>query len=426
MIPSYQEEIRIHKNKDRIFWVVVIVMTAFLFFFFQGYYPNYERFFNQEDTSKQAFLKPFGIIDIHVFPSPDNIFINGEPYNNNSKTIFDLGEYTISIQKKWYLPITLLLDITKKNPFYTTVVNLFANPEYSPLPLAFSGLSLYGDFFLLHDTSTGSLLVVDTDFQILHRIETTYEHIGWQYFTDGNNILSYSQSTEKFSNIIDRETGIPLQCTNISYYGEKLFCHDTMRFAGPTLSNIREKILAINDRIVVTPEYIYNGDNTNTSWKYFEYQTGALQFPEAVVHIGKIPYFFEKWILFPVDQTDVAVTPLKKPDWWMDIISQVWEFDGETILFGEKQGKGIFRIVDSEKEYSKTLDLEHTTDVKVYKISGAYIFVTQKTAYVYYKGATEILKILDDVDVIRMVDAKIFFNKEGKSYLVDLLRKEVK
>lgn len=100
MIPSYQEEIRIHKNKDRIFWVIVIIMTIFLYFFFQGYYPNYERFLNREDTSKQAFLKPFGIIDIHVFPSPDKILINNEQYNNNSKTIFDLGEYTVSIQKK--------------------------------------------------------------------------------------------------------------------------------------------------------------------------------------------------------------------------------------------------------------------------------------------------------------------------------------
>lgn len=110
----------------------------------------------------------------------------------------------------------------------------------------------------------------------------------------------------------------------------------------------------------------------------------------------------------------------------MDTISQVWEFDGETILLGEKEGKGIFRIVDSEKEYSKTIDLEHTTDVKVYKISGAYLFITPKTAYIYYKGATEILKVLDGVDVIRMVDAKIFFNKEGKSFVVDLLRKETK
>ena len=44
MIPSYQEELRIRKNKDYIFWLVVIIMTFFLYFFFQGYYPNYERF----------------------------------------------------------------------------------------------------------------------------------------------------------------------------------------------------------------------------------------------------------------------------------------------------------------------------------------------------------------------------------------------
>lgn len=100
MIPSYQEEIRKHKSKDRIFWVIVATMTVFLYFFFQGYYPNYERFFDQKDASKQAFLKPFGIIDIHVFPSPDGIWINNEYYNNNSKTIFDLGGYTVSIQKK--------------------------------------------------------------------------------------------------------------------------------------------------------------------------------------------------------------------------------------------------------------------------------------------------------------------------------------
>lgn len=100
MIPSYQEEIRIRKNKDRLFWVIVAIMTTFLYFFFQGYYPNYERILDRTDTSKQAFLKPFGIIDVHVFPSPDSILINNESYNNNSKTIFDLGDYELSIRKE--------------------------------------------------------------------------------------------------------------------------------------------------------------------------------------------------------------------------------------------------------------------------------------------------------------------------------------
>lgn len=426
MIPSYQEEIRIHKSKDRIFWVIVTLMTVFLYFFFQGYYPNYERFLDRTDTSKQAFLKPFGIIDIHVFPSPDSIRINNESYNNNSKTIFDLGAYAITIEKKGYLSVAFPIDITKKAPFYTNVVNLFALPEYSTLPFVFKNLSLYNNSFLLHTTNTGSFLLVDTDFQVLQEIQTVYAHIGGLYFTDGNNILSYSLDTEKFLPVIARETGLPLQCTHISYYGDKLFCHDTMRFVGPKTSDIREKILAINDTIVVTPKYIYNQDSTNTSWKYFEYQTGALQLPDSLVHINKIPYFFEKGILSPVDKTDSIKTPLKKPDWGMDILSQVREFDNEAMLLGEKDGKGRFRIIDMEKEYSGVFDFEHTQDVQVYKISGTYVFTTPKAAYIYYKGAKEIIKILDGVDIIRMVDAKIFFNKEGKSFVVDLLRKEVK
>lgn len=371
-------------------------------------------------------MKPFGIIDIRVFPSPDSIYINNEPYNNNSKTIFDLGEYTVSIQKEGYLAITFPIDITKKNPFYTNVVNLFALPEYSRLPFAFKRLSLSHDLSLLHMTETGSFLLVDADFQVLQGIKTEYTPIGGLYFTDGTTLWSYSLDTGKFLNVLDRETGLPVQCRRASLYGEKLFCHDTMQFVGSKTSDIREKILAINDTVIVTPKYVYNGDMTNTSWKYFEYQTGALSLPDSVVHIHKIPYFFEKGKLSPVDATDSATNPLGKSDWGMDVISQAREFDGETILLGEKQGHGRFRIINTEKQYDGVFDFEHTADVQVRKLSGAYIFTTPKAAYIYYKGAKEIVKILDGVDIIRVVDAKIFFNKEGKSFVVDLLRKEVK
>lgn len=109
----------------------------------------------------------------------------------------------------------------------------------------------------------------------------------------------------------------------------------------------------------------------------------------------------------------------------MDILSQVQEFSGETILLGEKGGQGKFRIIDAEKQYSGVFDFEHTLNVKTHKVNGAYVFTTPKAAYLYYKGAKEIMKILDGVDIIRMVEAKIFFNKDGGSYMLDLLRKEV-
>lgn len=123
-------------------------------------------------------------------------------------------------------------------------------------------------------------------------IQTAYKPIGGHYFTDEGNIMSYSLDTKKFSSVLDTKTNLSLHCKDVSYYEKEVFCHDIMRFIGPKTSDIQEEILAINDNIVVTPKYIYNQDSTNTSWKYFEYQTGALHFPESVVHINKIPYLF--------------------------------------------------------------------------------------------------------------------------------------
>lgn len=160
--------------------------------------------------------------------------------------------------------------------------------------MAFETLTPESDLYLLGTTATGSFLLVDTDFRLIRSIQTIYKHIGGLYFTDGSNIFLYSQNTETFTSVMDHVTGLPLRCTKVDYYGEQLFCRDTMQFIGPKTSDIHETILAINDNVVVTPKYVYNQDSTNTTWKYFEYQTGALGLPDTIVHIGKIPYVLEK------------------------------------------------------------------------------------------------------------------------------------
>lgn len=40
MLESYYEEIARKKRAARIFWLVVFIFAGFLFFFFQGYYPD--------------------------------------------------------------------------------------------------------------------------------------------------------------------------------------------------------------------------------------------------------------------------------------------------------------------------------------------------------------------------------------------------
>lgn len=88
-----------------------------------------------------------------------------------------------------------------------------------------------------------------------------------------------------------------------------------MQFVGPNISDIREKILAINNNIIVTPRYIYN-NTTNTSWKYFAYQTGTIVSPENIVYIEKIPYVLEKGKLSLVAPSLITpTTPVKKLEW---------------------------------------------------------------------------------------------------------------
>jgi hypothetical protein len=94
MIPSYQEEIRAHNSKDRVFWIIVLMMTIFLYFFFQGIYPDYSqfmKFFSHQETpvAEQTFLKHFGMMEIKTTPSPDEIWINNEQYSNNLKKMMD-------------------------------------------------------------------------------------------------------------------------------------------------------------------------------------------------------------------------------------------------------------------------------------------------------------------------------------------------
>lgn len=110
----------------------------------------------------------------------------------------------------------------------------------------------------------------------------------------------------------------------------------------------------------------------------------------------------------------------------METITQAREFNNETILIGEKEKKGMFSLISEEREYLWIFDFEQTKDVKISKINSAYVFTTSTAVYIYYKGAREIVKILDGVKILRIFDAQIFFNKEGKSYVLDLLRKEGK
>ena len=78
MIHSYNEEVKIKRRKNIIFWTIVFFLAWYLYLFFQGYYLNVD--FNLKTPKKENLFKQFWIINIQVFPDQDDIKVNWIKY----------------------------------------------------------------------------------------------------------------------------------------------------------------------------------------------------------------------------------------------------------------------------------------------------------------------------------------------------------
>lgn len=79
-------------------------------------------------------------------------------------------------------------------------------------------------------------------------------------------------------------------------------------------------------------------------------------------------------------------------------------------------------VFDGSKRFSGEFGLTKPEDVRVEKINGVYVFITKNNTYVYYKGSKEIFNILS-LPIVGSIDSLVFFKKEGKVSVVDILRK---
>ena len=303
MIPSYAQSIHNRKKKGLIFWMIVLFFTGFLYLFFQGYYINYQELFRSVDTSKQSFLKPFGIIDLHVFPSPDRISINGDNYDNSSKTIFDLGSYIVSIKKEGYISLEFPIKITKTNPFYSNTVNLLRLPEYQPTGLDFDRIDRVNGVFFAKPASGNIVWILDDAYQIIRIINNGYVYLGAEYFTSGNMLFEYDREGDKFKSVLSPETNKPVECSSWKLLGDAPFCPELSKFFGLGTPGITEPIREANNQLVVTDRYIYNQDKNAPTWQYYEYQNKSIHSPISLIHIENIPFVLENSSLAPLDKT---------------------------------------------------------------------------------------------------------------------------
>ncbi|EKE26830.1 MAG: hypothetical protein ACD_4C00138G0019 [uncultured bacterium (gcode 4)] len=417
MIHSYNEEVKIKRRKNIIFWTIVFFLAWYLYLFFQGYYLNVD--FNLKTPKKENLFKQFWIINIQVFPDQDDIKVNWIKYWNVSKSIFDFWKYEVNIDKKLYIPVSLNISLNKDNLFFSNTINLIKVPTYKKITEFFDEISNVWDYYLAFDKKNKLVKILDKDLNMIKTILTKdFNYIWKNYFSMGEWIYSYDFDLNTVKPLMTKDS-IPknITCKNVRLVNDDLFCYDTMVF----ISSIRsfwknEKILRINSNVILTEAYIYN-NSSNSNWNSFKHEDKNFIEPESVITIWDLPFYLKNWSLYHLQKQKQE--KLIVPE--LDNIIKAQNYQDEYILIWyTKDKKQAFLISDWKRRYSWYFDSIDIKNMEISKNNWIYFFKTKNALQMYYKWWKNIIKIID-WEMLNIFDNKAFFKMDWNNYYMQLL-----
>ncbi|MFZ4462025.1 MAG: hypothetical protein ACOYN2_06055 [Patescibacteria group bacterium] len=414
MLQSYQEEVRRKRNAYRVFWLVVFSFAFLLYMFFQGYYISVQVGF--EDLIRAAksststgtspsvssqVVRSFGIVNIQVDPNPATLHINGQPYQNGAKSIFDYGKYNIDIEDPTYVPIHIQTTLDRQNPFYINIIRLLKTPTSTELPHVFEKVENLSSGKFLAKVATGSgkanYEVFDDTFATGASLTGVTNsgnlvYIGDRYFKAGEKLVLYDEATDTLRAYERPKSLTGALCTDIKSIKGDLFCSGSGTFLTGKYTSIKEKIIEANDRIIRTALTITQNGGGFFSSAYS--LSGGLTITGStdLVRLEDNTLLLANNKLWNIEKNGAlkVIIPFNKVD-------HVANFPDETLIFGRKvDGTSTFSLLDARGNVfsldESTLDF---SNVSVSKHSGAYIINTGKQVFLYYKGGTQIITIAE-------------------------------
>jgi hypothetical protein len=161
MIPSYQNEISEKRRGARLFWCIVFIASIFLYFFFQGYYPDVrlglKRILSESGTTTHSgvsdLIRSFGIINIVTIPADATITLGSGAYTSNEKQMSDYGLYHMNIEKSDYLTNRITFMIDRNKPYLIEKISLLPTPKYQKLPNIIDTYQIEDDMYIIKTAS---------------------------------------------------------------------------------------------------------------------------------------------------------------------------------------------------------------------------------------------------------------------------------
>ncbi len=420
-IETYKEDVRKANMRKVLFWILVSMLTFFLYFFFQWYYIDTKVFLNNTETQSWTsnLIKPFWVIELNVLPESNSIQINDKWFNNSLRWIFDYWDYHIDIEKINYFWVKLDIKLNKKLEYYANNIYLIKNPTLIELPFSYDRVEKIDDNYIFH-TSSG-YLIYDSEFKKNNSLNISYKYIGYTYFTNEGKIYTYDIDNNVVVPFLKKDWTI-YECNKTKLYDRDLYCMDDNRMMSNfSISPGKDILLKINNNINVTTKYI----SSNYSWKYYKYDINRdyIWYADNLIHIKWLPYIIkDKKIYSLYDLTDNnKVKILKLPE--IKDIEYAHDFGWETFIIWKKDGEYMANLIDSVYNYSINLDFLNNLDkFKVTVEKWVYIIKNDKEVYIYYKW-WNLIKFIDWED-IRILNNFVFIKKDWKQYYIDLFAKD--
>ena len=212
MIETYRSEIKRKRRNARWFWVIVFLCATFLYFFFQGYYPDvrlgWKRIF-REDTgttitgSFEDLIKSFGIINVKTIPNTAGILIGSGTYGNNEKRMTNYGNYTMTISNPGYRENIVSFIIDREKPYFIEEISLLPTPRYSELKDTINAYQV-DDITYILSTASGMTASGITSATGIISTNPDLSHIGGVYFQSGSSLFEW-QSERLIRSNAERE-----------------------------------------------------------------------------------------------------------------------------------------------------------------------------------------------------------------------------
>lgn len=308
MIESYQLEIIRKRRAARLFWLIVFVCAFFLYYFFQGYYPDVSlgmrRIFSESGSDSGSGASPlirsFGIINVNTTPIDTTILLGSGTYGNNEKKMSDYGDYTMQVAGSGYLTNMMKFRIDREKPFFIEKVSLLPVPTYRELQRVQSIYQVSDDTYITK-TASGLVWSGSTASGKLS-YSGTLDHIGGKYFKTNTGVLSWETTRLTRANTdIDNFVST---CPRVEWKYGVFSCPQTRSLLTES-GRYMTGILDIRDRLITRSGSIteVSDGNIGKIWN----QTGVIDLTRVAL-IDGILYSSNSGTLTPQDPKGERIT----------------------------------------------------------------------------------------------------------------------